>query len=866
MATCEVRAARARSVSLSGDGELLLSAYPKGPVALWQLPTGVRKWSTQLHGETHAVAISADGTTLMAGDDGGTSWVWRRGAAVAVAATGPAFSRPRSYREAADDERAFEQAVVAAEELLDAGDGRRAAALARALRTRAGYERHPVARDLRARVAARGARRTRLVAGWLAGECEYALPAACVALRDDGDVIVGGHDGVLRHGLRPLGSRFLAWHGAQVRFVGYGDEVFSAAGDCLYVTPLDDPRAARALFVGTLVGCAALDEGAWFALTGHEDGSVRVWDLTAGASVRTIDSGLGAVAALALAPDLRRALVADERGGGVLVDVATGARVCELTGHDGTVLAAAFSGDGRTLVTGGADGMVRIWDADASTCRHVEGHASAVTATCPTADGEHVLTASLDGAALVWSVRDEAVVRRLRPHAGPIEAAAMTPDGRHVAVAAHLGVSRWALDWDHDWPQRADPPRALEDLPDDEPPSGAVPPPASAPAPAPSPVRARELVSVAHVATLGDHDDGALAVALTRYGRLALTGGGVGSVRVWDLDGGGEPARSLDGHSWREPVRAVAITGDGRTALSGSDDGTARVWDVASGDCRQVLEGGGPVRSVAITPDGRLALTVSGAGVRLWDADAGSIAREVNPGDVLAAALTADASIALLAFSDALVLRWAPDHCALLGMECAHEGDVLAAAITPDGRRAITTGWQDSRACVWDADGRCNAEWETVARAAAISADGCVGLTAGPSGAAELSDLDANAALATLEGHTDEIHAVALTADAGLAATASIDETVRIWRLVWGPRSPVPADWASHAAAALDTFRRMRMPYAAMPLSRIGPLREGAARWDEHRLDGLLRELADAGLPGLDAADVARELHRRDEQ
>jgi len=67
-------------------------------------------------------------------------------------------------------------------------------------------------------------------------------------------------------------------------------------------------------------------------------------------------------------------------------------------GHAGALTSAAFSPDGRQVLTGSTDSSLRLWDA--ATGRElatVERHADAVTTVLFGADGQQLLSTSADG-------------------------------------------------------------------------------------------------------------------------------------------------------------------------------------------------------------------------------------------------------------------------------------------------------------------------------------------------------------------------------------------------------------------------------------------------------------------------------------
>lgn len=87
-----------------------------------------------------------------------------------------------------------------------------------------------------------------------------------------------------------------------------------------------------------------------------------------------------------------------------------------LVGHDGTVHCVAFAPDGSRLATGGADGTVRIWDAQTyEQLLVLNGHEDYVKDVAFSADGSVLASASGDKTVRVW---DTVPIKERRTMAG----------------------------------------------------------------------------------------------------------------------------------------------------------------------------------------------------------------------------------------------------------------------------------------------------------------------------------------------------------------------------------------------------------------------------------------------------------------
>jgi hypothetical protein len=117
-----------------------------------------------------------------------------------------------------------------------------------------------------------------------------------------------------------------------------------------------------------------------------------------------------------------------------------GARAGTLKAHDGGLLCAAVSPDGRFLVTGDKQGAVKVWDlASFKQVGSLPGHTTEVKRAVFSRDGRTLATCSSvpDGTVRLWEVATWRQAGCLRGHDGSVTSVAFSPDGTRLASAGH---------------------------------------------------------------------------------------------------------------------------------------------------------------------------------------------------------------------------------------------------------------------------------------------------------------------------------------------------------------------------------------------------------------------------------------------
>jgi WD40 repeat protein len=89
-------------------------------------------------------------------------------------------------------------------------------------------------------------------------------------------------------------------------------------------------------------------------------------------------------------------------------DLDDGRCVRSLAGHTGPVTALAPTGDGRTTISGGDDGTIRVWDLDTGRCLYmIEGRSGRVVLLALSTDARTLLSLGSERILRVWRLEWE---------------------------------------------------------------------------------------------------------------------------------------------------------------------------------------------------------------------------------------------------------------------------------------------------------------------------------------------------------------------------------------------------------------------------------------------------------------------------
>ena len=429
----------------------------------------------------------------------------------------------------------------------------------------------------------------------------------------------------------------------------------------------------------------------------------------------------------------------------------TGQPTGTFKGHNGEIKALAFNATGSQLASASTDYTVRLWNFDiVLQARDFTGHQGSVWNANFSPEGQRIVSASSDKSVKIWEVAGAKVVHSLPGHDIGATVAIFSPDGKIVASG---GGDKLLRLWNAD--------------------------------------------TGAPLATGKGHEGTVTAIDFSRAGKHIVTGGSDNRIKVWDLAG-----KEVMSISTPSVVTTVLFSPKGNQIASAHVDQQIRLWDLKGKNQQSWTAHGIAVTGLAYSPNGQW-LASCGADhlVKVWSLTApGSnpILLTGHTGPLSSVAFRKDNQHLVSCGSDLIVKLWKLEGNT--GKEAqnyrGHTDWVTSVAFSKDGYYVVSAS-VDRTLKIWEITSReipLAAEHTGAVQAVAVSPDGKLIASGGTDKSIKLWDRETGLEKLTLTGHDKDILSLAFTPDSKTLVSSSEDSTLRLWNVQTGlemlPRKP----------------------------------------------------------------------------
>jgi len=276
-------------------------------------------------------------------------------------------------------------------------------------------------------------------------------------------------------------------------------------------------------------------------------------------------------------------LAAGTSGRSISVYNDTGVETFSFVAHEGPVYGLVFTTDGKRIISGGADGTVKIWNVDDGSLENtLDAHEGAVYALALREDGTALASGGADGKVKIWAPTTGKLLRIISGHVRAVRALAWSPDGRLLASG---GDDRLIQVWRDDGSQAA---------------------------------------------SIVGHDEPITGLMWTRDGKSLISGAADGLVKIWSS---GDFSLVSKHRAADKSLSALVGSVDGQLIATAGADGRIRIYSVTGKGISQLvtrmLER--QVLCIAWSRDGKVLVTGGDRALRYWSSSDLSVLLKVTP-------------------------------------------------------------------------------------------------------------------------------------------------------------------------------------------------------------------------------------------
>jgi WD40 repeat protein len=454
----------------------------------------------------------------------------------------------------------------------------------------------------------------------------------------------------------------------------------------------------------------------------------------------------GSVLALAYSPDGKLLATSGTSSEIKIWDADTYQEILCCRGHQHWIMFVCFSPDNKYLASASDDYLVKLWDLSTGHCVHTyTGHTDSVNVVIFSPNGKIIATGAQDSTIRLWPISNVDVqVRVLAGHRNRrVWSVAFSPNGKTLASG---GEDRTIRIWEVAtgkclavWVAHASWARSVVFSPDGQMIASC------------SPDRTIKLWSIhTHqcLQTWKGHQENVTSLAFSPDGSCLVSASSDRTIKLWDITTG-KCLKTFFGHSGG--LWTVAYHPRGHQIASGGEDHAAKIWDLHSGSCSKTLTGHtNAVLSVSTSPDGTLLASAhEDRIVRIWQVSSGKIVHALSDhtNTVWSVAFSPNGEFVVSGSADENIKLWQLPTGKLLQTFYGHQSWVWVVACAPDNLR-FASGSYDQTVKVWNiVTGQC---------------------------------------INTFLGHTSSVASVDFSSDGKFLASGSYDNTIRIWNLATG--------------------------------------------------------------------------------